>query len=209
MTITTTAKLVPAIATQAYLRLARLPLTAAQQLTGHRADEQWPPTMAFETFEAGVESLVGSLVGDEGLTHSAQVRRAKLAKLREAAVLRTQAAQTRQQADETFQARREASEQQREKAVRKAEQREADVERQAEKGEQAAKEKAAKKTAAARKAKAKQNEVIERQERAAKLDALDAEAKALQAAKEAVDAEATVEVIEDTIEGTKEARQTG
>jgi type IV secretory pathway VirB10-like protein len=209
MTITTTAKVLPYVATRTYLRLARVPLTAAQRVTGHHGDEQWPPTMAFETFEAGVESVVGSLVGDSSLTQSAAVRRAKLAKLREASVLRTEAKQTRRQADESFEARRDAAEQQREEAARKAKQREAEVEKQAAKREQAAKQKTAKKTAAARKTKAKQDEVIEREERAAKLEALDAEAEALDAAKEAVDAEATVDVIEDTIEGQKEDRKTG
>jgi hypothetical protein len=209
MTITNTAKVLPRGATRAYLRLARLPLTAAQRVTGHLADEQWPPTMAFETFEAGVESVVGALVGDESLTSSAAVRRAKLAKLKEASVLRTEAQQTRQQADEEFSSRREAAEQRREQAAKNAQKREAELEKQAEKREQQVKQKAAKKTAAARKAKAKQDEVIERQERAAKLEALDAEADALAAAKEAADAESTVEVIEDTIEGQKEARQTG
>jgi hypothetical protein len=209
MTITATAKVLPSTAARAYLRVARLPLTAAQRLTGHRDDEQWPLTMAFETFEAGVESVVGSIINDESLTRSAEVRRTKLAKLRKAAVLRTEAEQTRQQADEKFQERREAAEQRREEAARKAQQRQEEVERQAEKREQAAKQKTAKKTAAARQAKAKQDQVIARQERAAQLDALDAESEALQSAKQAADAESTVEVIEDTIQGQKAARKTG
>jgi hypothetical protein len=206
--IATTAKVLPRGATRAYLRIARLPLTAVQRVTGHR-EQQWPPTLAFESFEAGVESVVGSLVGDESLTQSAQVRRAKLMKLREAAVLKTEADQKRHQADETFQAKREAAEKQRDTAAQQAKKREAELERKAEEREAQARKKAAKKTATARKAKAKQDEVIERDERAAKLEALDAEAEALDAAKEAVEAESTVEVIDDTIEGQKEARKTG
>jgi hypothetical protein len=207
--ITTTAKVLPRSATRAYLRVARLPLTAAQRVSGHREDATWPPALAFETFEAGVESVVGSLIGDESLTHSAQVRRAKLEKLREAGVLRTEAEQKRQQADGTFQERREAAEKQRDKAAQKAKQQGVELERKADEREAEAKKKAAKKTAAARKVKAKQDEVIEREERAARLEALDAEAKALEAAKGAADAESTVEVIDDTIEGQKEARHTG
>lgn len=209
MTIITTAKVLPSTATRTYLRLARLPLNAVQRLTGHGGDEQWPAAMVFESFEAGVESVVGSLINDEGLTQSSQVRRAKLAKLREAAVLRTEAEQTRAKADQAFKARREAAEQRREQAAKNAEQREAAVERRAEQREAAAKQKTAKKTAAARRVKAKQDEVIERQERKARLEALDAEAEALATAKDAVDAESTVDAIDDAIEGQKEARRTG
>ncbi len=60
--------------------------------------------------------------------------------------------------------------------------------------------------ATARKVKAAQEQAIERQERVLTKQALDAEAEALDATKQALDAQETVEVIDDTIEGSAEAR---
>jgi hypothetical protein len=70
-------------------------------------------------------------------------------------------------------------------------------------------QKAARKAAAAQQVKAAQDTSIDRQERLAKTEALTKESAALGAAKQALEAEGTVEVIEETIEGTKAARKTG
>lgn len=207
--IATYAKRIPRTVTYGYLRVARLPLRAIERVAGQRDNSLWPPTMTFEQAEANVEALVGALIRDEDMTQSAEVRRAKLAKLREAAVLEAEAGRRRQQADETFESRRGKAEQRRTAAAQQAQRQKEQLEQQADKREQAAKQKAAKKTAAARKVKAQQDEVIERQERAAQLKALDAESEALATAKAAADTEATVDVIDDTIKGEKETRQTG
>jgi hypothetical protein len=209
MSVTTYAKVLPRAATSAYLHILRLPLTAAQRVAGGRIDETSAPALAFESFEARVESGVGALLRDEQLLDSARLRREKVAKLRKATVLETAADEQRKDAEQKFQSQREKAEQQREDAARRAEQREADLERNAELHEQKVADKAAKKKAAARRAKAKQDEMIDRQERAAKVDALDAESEALEAAKDAVEAKQTVEVVNDTLEGQKEARKTG
>ncbi|MBV9485812.1 MAG: hypothetical protein JO246_07105 [Frankiaceae bacterium] len=209
MTISNTVRVVPRAVTATYLRVLRLPVTAAQRITGQQDNEQWAPAVTFESFEAGVESVVGALLSDEAMVRSGELRRAKVAKLREAAVLRTEAEQKRDRAEASFEARRDAAEERREAAAKQAEKRKSDLERKAAERKAQAKQQAEAKKAAARQVKAKQDEVIERQERAAKLEALEAESEALEAAKGATEAEAKVEVIEDTIEGTKEARKTG
>ena len=209
MSITNYAKAVPRTAARSYLRVLRLPLTAAERIAGGRVDETWAPSLAFESLEAGVEARLGAVLQDQKLLESAQLRQEKVAKLRKATALETVAEEQRQEADEEFQARRAKAEERRAEAKRRAEQREADLKRNAELHEQKVKEKAAKKAAAARQTKAKQEEAIARRERAAKAKALDAEVEALDATKEAVEAKETVEVVTDTLEGQKEARKTG
>lgn len=209
MSITSFAKVLPRAATRSYLRVIRLPLTAAERIAAGRVDETWAPSLAFESLEAGVESRLGALLHDEELLESAQLRQEKVAKLRKATALETVAEEQREEANEEFEARRAKAEERRAEAKRRAEQREADLKRNAELHEQKVKEKAAKKAAAARQVKAKQEETIARRERAAKAKALDAEVEALDASKDAVEAKETVEVVTDTIEGQKEARKTG
>jgi hypothetical protein len=209
MSVMTYTKEIPRLVTGAYLKAARLPVSAVGRITGQRNNEQWGPAIAFESFEAGVESVVGIVLRDESLLDSAKLRRAKIEQLRQAGNLEAVAEQKRRQADETFNARREQAEQKRQQAAKQAKQREESLEQRAAEKERKAKQQAAKKAADARQTKAKQEEVIERQERAAKLSALEAESKALATAKDAVDAEQTVDVIDETLEGQKEARKSG
>lgn len=208
MSILSNAKYLPRAATNGYLRVLRLPLNAAERLAGDRVDETWTPTVAFEAFEAGVETGVGTLTRDKGLMHSARLRRAKVAKLRKASALETIAEEQRAQADQTFESRRETAQNQRTDAARRAEQRQAELTRAADLHEEKAGKQAAEKTAAARRTKAKQDEAIDRQERTAKVEALSAEAKALKTAKAAIDAEDTAELVSDTLEGHKQDRKT-
>jgi hypothetical protein len=209
MSVMTYTREIPRLVTGAYLRAARVPVSAVGRLTGQRDNEQWGPAIAFESFEAGVESVVGTVLRDDTLLDSAKLRRAKVDQLRQAGNLEAVAEQKRRQADETFNARRQQAEQKRQQAAKQAKQREESLEQRAAEKERQANQKAAKKAAAARQTKAKQDEVIERQERAAKLSALEAESQALGKAKEAVDAEKTVDVIDETLEGQKEARKSG
>jgi hypothetical protein len=209
MSVKTNVQIVPRIVLGTYFRAARLPLTVVERIAGQAQNEQWPPALAFEGFEANIEATVGSLLHDRALAEKGRVRQAKVAQLRKATDLETVAEQKREQADQTLEQRREKAEEQRAEAERRAEQREQDLKRQAELHEQKVKEKAAKKTAAARKTKAAQDKAVDRQERAAKAAALAKESEALQASKQALDAQDTVEVIDKTIEGSKAARQTG
>jgi hypothetical protein len=200
-------KQLPRSVVRAYIGAARLPLNAVARARGQQDNEQWPPALAFEGLEAGVETVVGSLLRDDDLVEAGRLRQAKVAQLRKAAQLETLAEATREQASEQFSERREQAEQKRRAAQLRADQRERQIEQDATRAKAQVEQKAAKKTSAARAAKAAQEQVIERRERAATADALAKEANALQTQQEALEAAETVDVIDETLEGTKEARR--
>lgn len=206
MSALTNVQTVPRAVVESYLRAVRLPLTAVERITGQQSNEQWPPALTFEAFEAGVETMVGGLLRDSVLVDKARLRQAKLGQLRKAAELKTVAAQEREHADTRLEQERERAAQDRKDNERRAQQREHDLERQAELHEKKIQEKAAAKATAARKAKANQDKAITRRERVAKTSALTAESQALGTVKKALDAEQTVDVIDATLEGTKAAR---
>lgn len=208
MTVATTVRALPRTIVSTYLRAARLPLAAAERVARQQDNDEWPPSLAFETFEAGVETVAGSLLHDEQLLDIGRARQAKVAKLREAAQLETVAQLKKQQAADSQQERKAEIAEQRKQTHNNAQQRKNDLERQAEVRERKAEHKAASKTAEARQQKAAQDKVMDRQDRAAKTAALSAEARALQIAKDAVDADETVDVIDSSLEATKQARTT-
>jgi len=202
-------QILPRTILNTYLSAAKLPLNVVAKARGQQGNEQWPQALAFEGFEAGVETVLGSLLRDDELVETGRLRQAKVAQLRRAAYLETVAETKREQADEQFAQRREQAEQKRRDAARRAQQREQKVEQEARQRKAAADRAAAKKRSAARKTAAAQEEVIDRRERAATVQSLDREAEALTVQQEALDAAKTAEVIEESLEGTKEARQSG
>jgi len=190
-----------------YLSAARLPLKVVAKARGQQHNEQWPPSLAFEGFEAGVETVLGSLLRDDTMVEAGRLRQAKVAQLRRAAYLETVADSKRERADQQFAQRREHAERKRVDAHRRAQQREQKIEQEARQRTTSADRAATRKKTAARKTAAAQQEVIERRERAATVASLDREAQALKVQQEALDAAEKAEVIEESIEGTKEARK--
>jgi hypothetical protein len=207
MTITDTAHKLPRVLVQSYLHAARIPLTAVARLARQQDNEQWPPTLAYQSFEAGVETIVGSVLGDTTLVENGQLRKARIAELRKAADLSTVAEQERTIAETNAEERRAKIAADRKETERRAQQSKQDIERQAELHEQKIQEKATKKATAARRAKARQEEAIGRQARVAKTSALTAESRALSIAKDALQADEKVEFIDETLAGTKAARK--
>lgn len=198
----------PTTVVKAYLSAARLPVDAAARIGGQHDNEQWPPRLAFEGLEAGVETLLGSLLRDETLVESGRLRRAKVAQLRKAGELEAVADATRTEAREEFATRREQADRKRRSAAKKAHE---SAQRAAEKADAstaAVAQRAAKKVAAAEAAEAGAEDAIERRERAAQGDALAREADALEARQVALRTEETLDVIDDTLEGTREQRKT-
>jgi len=197
----------PGTVVKAYLSAARLPLDAAARIGGQQANEQWPPALAFEGLEANVETVVGSLLRDDALVESGRLRRAKVARLRKAGELEAVADATRAEARDEFAKRREQTDQKRRDATKRAEARERKVEQQAQQSKASVERRAAKKVAAAEAAESAAEDVIERRERAAQADALAKEAEALEARQVALRTEETLDVIDDTLEGTREDRK--
>lgn len=206
MTLMTTVQGFPRVVINGYLSAARLPLTAMQRVAGQGDNQQWPPALAFDGFEAGLETILGSLLRDERLAEKGRLRRARLSQLQEAAALETIAEQTRQQASAVFAERIESSAQQRQAAERKADQRQRHVEQQAERRQRTVARQTAAKAAAVREVKANQHKMISQQQQAATVDALAAEAQALDAQQRALSAAETVDRIDAAIAGTKAAR---
>ena len=192
-----------------YLSVARLPLNAVAKVSGQKDNEQWPPALMFEGFEASVETTLGSLLRDDELLESGRVRQAKVAQLRKAAELEAVAETERQVAQQEFSESVDEAQAKRQSADQRAQQREQQIEREAQQRKVQAEQKAAKQAAGARQAKAAVDKVIDREERAATTKALAKESEALKKQQEALDAAETVDVIDETIDGTKEARKTG
>jgi len=208
MSVKENVKAVPRVVVGGYLKGLRLPLAAVERVSGQRGNESWAPALAFEGFEANVETVVGGLLRDDTLVDRGRLRQAKLAQLRKAVELETVAEQERARADRELAERQRRADAKREQAEQTAEQRERQVERAAEQRDRQVQQQAARKAATARKVKAEQDKAVRGQERAAKLEALSKETEAIGATKEALDAQATLEVIDETIEGTKAARKT-
>jgi hypothetical protein len=192
-----------------YLSVARLPLSAVAKASGQQDNEQWPPALAFEGFEASVETVLGSLLRDSDLVETGRLRQAKVAQLRKAAQLEAVADTTRQQAREEFADRRDAVQAKRQQAEQRAQTREQQIEREAAQRKAEVDRAAAKKKAGAQQVKAAQEKVIDRRERVATTEALTKEEQALKAQQAALEKAETVDVIDDTIEGNKAARKTG
>jgi hypothetical protein len=199
----------PRVVVEGYFRTARLPLAAIQRVAQQQDNEQWPPGLAFESFEAGVETMIGALLRDPALLDKGRLRQAKLTQLRRASELEAMAAVERERADAELADRQQQAAEQRAESQRRAEQRTRELERQAELHERKVEAKAAKKAAAARRTKAARDKTIERRERVAKTAALAEESRALGTAKQALEADETVDVIEDTLDGSKAARSQG
>jgi hypothetical protein len=199
----------PRTVIKSYLSVARLPLNAVAKASGQQANEQWPPALAFEGFEASVETVLGSLLRDGDLVETGRLRQAKVAQLRTAAQLEAVADTTRQQAREEFTERREAAVAKKQQAEKRAESREQNIERDAAAHKAEVDRSTAKKKATAQQVKAAQDKAIDRRERAATTEALAKESQALKAQQEALETADTVDVIEETIEGSKAERKTG
>ena len=202
----TSARKLPGFVVGTSLQAARLPLTAAARVTGQTGNDEWPPSLAFEGVEAAVETTVGGLLRDTDLVTRGRLRQARIAKLKQAAQLEAIADQERLAADNELGERRQAAERRREQIEETAEQREQRLEQEAAKRKQDVTKAAAQRKAATQKQTAAARKTLERQEREAKLAAADAESKALAKEKAALEAEDTAVVIDETIEGSREAR---
>jgi hypothetical protein len=199
----------PRNALRGYLRALHLPLTATQRIVRQQDNETWLPALAFEKLEARVESLAGFVLRDEELSEAGVTREAKIAKLNEARTLKA-AADVEKAGALKKQRKRDAEIAiQRGRTERVARERKQTVKAEAEQKKRAAEQEAAKKEGAVGAQQAAQEKVTERRARAAKSEALRAESEALDLTDEALKAQDTVDLIDETIEGNREARKTG
>lgn len=189
-----------------YLSTVRLPVTAAAKVTGQQDNEQWPPVLAFESFEATVQTLLGSLLRDDELVRAGRLERAKVGELREAADLETKAEAARKEAREQLSEDRKRVAGKRRTAAQRAREREQKAEREGQQRKANVKSAAAGKVAAAKRVETAQEKAIQRRERAATRQALAKEKAALKAEKQALSAAEATDEIGDAIERSKERR---
>jgi hypothetical protein len=191
-----------------WLRTARLPLDAVEAVVRRgEHDVEWPPAIAFDSFEATVKQLAGSIFHDDELAQDGRIAQARVAQLRKAVELDVVAEQRKTQADVEFEQRRHADEQHRQQVQKQADQREAALERErAEKKRRAGEEDARKRNQAAQLEKAEEKKV-EREDRAARATRISAERDALQQKRKAVAAKSRVTDLDEKLEDTKAARK--
>src|SRR3954471_7133523 len=168
---------IPRTTLRAWLAAGRVPLAVAERLFG-RGAEDWPPTLAYEGFEAGVKQVVGSVLRDEDLVREGDLERAKVDRLRKAATLEAEADLRQEAADEALEQRRSRDRQRRQEATESGRRRKNqiaqdasraknEVEQQAEAVEQAIDEaESARKQAADKRARQTRRRTIEAEEAA-------------------------------------------
>jgi len=187
----------------------RRPLAVDDAREGHRPRRvrRLAPTLAFEGFEATVRQVAGSVLRDERLVEEGRLIEAKVARLRKAVELETEAEQRRREADAKLVQRRQADAQARARVERETEAREQAVQQEKTAKERAAAETAAAKERSARKADAARKKVVGAQERSATAARLDAERDALTAKRQSLAATGEVLHLDDAIEASKASRK--
>jgi hypothetical protein len=120
---------IPRTAIRLGVTAARLPLSAAEAAFGHRDDDQWPPTVAFDRIDSTVKSMFANLLRDEVLAAEANLLAGKVARRQDADRLATAAEAERRAADDELEARRDAAQQRRDAAADEAAKRAAKVKR--------------------------------------------------------------------------------
>lgn len=191
-----------------WLRAARVPLDAVEAVVRRgEHDVEWPPALAFASFEATVKVVAGSILNDVELAEEGQVAQARLGQLRKAGELDAIAAQRKEQADAEFLARRRADEEQRRRVEQQADEREAALERERESKKRRLAEEDARRRQQAAKAQATEEKIVDRQDRSARATRIAAEREALNEERQAVAAKSKVGDLDEELETTKAARK--
>jgi hypothetical protein len=188
------------------LQVLRLPLTAVERITNKTEVSDWPPAVAFESFEATAKKVLGSILRDDELVEQGRLLEAKVSELAEAERLETKADMQREAAAAELQQKQEAATRAREAAERKAEEREAALDREKAAKKRQVTETARKREAAVDKADELRDRVITAQERAAKRTRIVAESAALEDKSEALGAAKKAEVLDRTLQAKKAQR---
>ena len=199
---------IPRTVVRTWLRTARLPLTAVEAVVRRgEHDAEWAPAIAFDSFEATVKQIAGSILRDEELAQEGQVAQARVGRLRNAVELDAVAEQRKAQADAEFRQRRQADEQRRREVERQTAEREAALERERAEKKRRADENERRKREQAAQVETVEDKMVARQDRAARATRVAAEREALQHEREAVGAKGVVTDIDEALEESKAARK--
>jgi hypothetical protein len=185
----------------------RLPLSTAERLAGQSKNVAWPPTMAYEAFEAGTKQMLGAFLRDESLVEEGRLQQAKLGELRRAAELEVKAEQTRAQADAELRTRQETADRQRTRVAQQTHQQEVAVEREKREAKQKADAEARRAEQTIAKVDEQREKQLEATERQARLVSVDAESKALRKERQAVASAEKVATLAAAVETKKAQRK--
>jgi hypothetical protein len=198
----------PRVFVRTWLRAARLPLDAVESIT-HRGDHEaeWPPALAFESFEAQCKQVAGAVLRDETLVEEGRLIQAKVAELRKAAELETVAQRRTATAAAKQKAVAEAADQQRRRAERVAQEREQALERDVRAKQREVEAEFAAREDAASEASETARRALERRERDAARTRIDGDQAVLRKERNAVAAKRRAVDADKKIEASTAARK--
>jgi membrane protein involved in colicin uptake len=186
--------------------VARVPVDLLASVTGNGGNREWGPTLAFDSVEATVRQVLGSVLGDPDLAAQGQVKDARVQQHGEAAE-REQAADARREvADERFRERRQRDQQEREDVRRREQQRKEELEQERQQREQQARQREQERKEQAERDKAKADERIDQHEHEAKKTRVAAESEAVAAEREAAERKAEAQELAEAADVARKRR---
>lgn len=198
----------PRLTTSIALWSARLPLTTFEAIVRRgQSNEDWPPAVAFDRFEAAVKETVGKALRDEVLVGSGTLQRAEVHQRVDARERAAEAAHTRDEAHDRAQADHDELEQRRRDANARATNRRRTAQTTSSRAKQRVAEQAAAKAADARKSAAARTAQVDKRAIAAEGDRLRQEAEVLRTKKRAVTAKRKVSKLDKAARAKKATRQ--
>ena len=198
----------PRAVVQSWLSTVRLPITAAEAVLRRGKDnDEWPPALAFASFEASVKQGVGSVLRDQELVDGGRLASARVVQLRKAAELETGAQSKRAEANSEFQSRLDADEQRRAEVEEQAQRRQEQIANEAEQRKQQVESAGDEAERTARELEAKQHQHVERTERAADRTRVHTERAALLEQRQAAKAQRAVVETDQQIAATAAVRR--
>ena len=200
----------PRLTTSIALWSARLPLTTFEVIVRRgQSNEDWPPAVAFDRFEAAVKATVGKAVGDETLVGLGTLQRAEADQRDDARERAAEAAHAREEAHDRARAEHDELEQRRRDANVRAANRRRTAQTTSSRAKQRVAKEAAGKAAGARKATAARTAQVDKRAIAGEGDRLRQEAAVLRTKKRAVTAKRKVSDLDKAARTKKAARKAG
>jgi hypothetical protein len=193
------------VAVTNYLRLLRLPVDAAGSIA--KRDEAWAPALAFDSFEAQVLGLLGSVLHDDTLVQESNRQKARIDQLRRATELEAAAAARRARADAQLDERRDEAKEKAEEAQARKEHEKARLEEAKEAADRKARQDATTKAQKAKKASDARQKRLAAKERDAETKRLEAERVALTERREALEASGTALRLDKAASALKRSRK--
>lgn len=197
----------PRTAVERWLEFVRLPVTAAAAVSRHAQDESWPPTLAFDAFEARIKAMAATVLHDDKLAEAAENGQQRVARLRDAVALEAAADQKRAQADQELAQRRESAQQRAGESKERSEAQKDQLEEQETAAKRRVREQAEAKERELQEAAQESQELIDDRARIAEQKRLQDERAALAERKKAVSAKSRALKLEKATEATRQRRK--